>query len=74
MKLPLSEIIVGERTRKDMGDLRSLASSMRELGQIQPIAVTKDFRLIAGERRLRAAQSLGWTEIEAFVVELRDEM
>ena len=69
MKLPLSEIIVGERTRKDMGDLKSLASSMRELGLLQPVVVTTGNHLIAGERRLRAAEMLGWDSIEATVAE-----
>lgn len=69
MKLPLSEIIIGERTRKDMGDLKSLASSMRELGLLQPVVVTTGNHLIAGERRLRAAEMLGWQTIEATVAE-----
>jgi N6-adenosine-specific RNA methylase IME4 len=49
------EIIVGKRHRKDFGDLGQLAHSFDERGTIiQPIAITEDNKLIAGERRLRA--------------------
>ena len=51
-----------------MGDVESLARSMRKLGQLQPVGVDESGLLIFGERRLRAAKSLGWEEIEARVV------
>lgn len=50
-----------------------LAQSMRENGVIQPIIVRvmpgypELFELIAGERRFRAAQILGWDEIPAII-------
>jgi len=59
----LDEIVVGERHRRDMGDLDALAASMAEIGLLHPIVVTPDGRLLCGERRLRAAQMLGWTTI-----------
>jgi len=44
------------RYRKEMGDLKDLAASMREKGQIQPIVITRDTEtLVAGGRRLAAA-------------------
>ena len=67
---PLSSIQVGERHRRDMGDEAWLVASMDELGLLQPIAIRPDGRLIAGERRLRAARALGWTEIPVNVVDL----
>src|SRR3954467_4078619 len=67
---PIDQIIVGERHRRDMGDIAVLATSMAELGLLQPIVVRPDNTLIAGERRLRAAQQLGWTEIPVSVVDL----
>jgi ParB family chromosome partitioning protein len=63
--IAISDVTVTDRHRSDLGDLGSLAESLREVGQLQPIVVTPDLRLIAGGRRLAAAQSLGWTEIEA---------
>jgi N6-adenosine-specific RNA methylase IME4 len=64
------DIIVGERHRKDMGDIAGLAASIHELGLLHPIVITPDGELIAGERRLRAAESLGWSEIPVTVVDL----
>src|SRR2546427_7713976 len=53
-----------------MGDIASLANSMGELGLLQPVVVRPDGILIAGERRLRAAERLGWETIPVTVVDL----
>ena len=60
---PIDEIIVGERVRRDMGDIEALAASIDEIGLLNPIVVTPDGRLLCGERRLLAAKLLGWKEI-----------
>ncbi len=55
--------------------LQELADSIKAQGIIQPLVVrpTPDgFELIAGERRWRAAQQLGWKEIPAIVREADD--
>jgi len=60
--LEVGEIeLTGLNPRKDFDDasLKELAASISEKGIIQPLTVTKDHRLIAGERRLRAAKLLG---------------
>ena len=67
MKIPIANIQIRERQRKDLGDISELADSLQRLGQIHNIGVTPDMRLIWGMRRLTAAKSLGWTEIEATV-------
>src|SRR5215470_3401505 len=59
----VADIKIGERHRKDMGDIDGLAASMDSLTLLQPIVVRPDGTLIAGERRLHAAKRLGWTEI-----------
>src|SRR5215467_8213213 len=69
-KVPLSQLAIGERHRRDMGDLAGLAVSMAELGLLHPVVIRPDGTLIAGERRLRAAALLGWAEIPATVVDL----
>lgn len=58
-------------------DLADLESSLRTSGLLQPITVRPSphhsgYELIAGERRLRAATSLGWKEIPAAVRETDD--
>ena len=67
-QIPIDEVIVKPRRRKDMGDISGLATSIREVGLLHAIVVDKDYRLIAGERRFRAVKSLGWTEVPANVV------
>lgn len=55
--------------------LRELADSIREQGIIQPLIVRQrngQFELIAGERRWRAAQMLGLTEVPVIVREADD--
>jgi ParB family chromosome partitioning protein len=53
-----------------MGEIGSLAASMAESGLLHPIVTRPDGALIAGERRLRAVQQLGWKEIPATVIDL----
>lgn len=65
---PIDSIKVGDRIRKDMGDLDALAENIREHGPLlQPILIEEDGTLIAGGRRLAACKRLGRTEIEVYV-------
>ena len=52
------DIKVGNRHRKDMGDLTSLADSIRQEGLLQPIGVTDKLELVFGERRIRATRDI----------------
>lgn len=70
--LKITEIIVGDRVRKDMGDLTSLAASMKLHGLLHPVVVKKDRTLVAGHRRLEAARQLGWKDIKVTVVDVED--
>jgi len=56
--------------------IEELAQSIKEKGVIQPLLVRRrgdDYELIAGERRLRAANSLGLNEIPIIVREVSDQ-
>lgn len=64
-RIPIASIRVGERRRQDLGDVESLARNIDRHGLIHPILVSDDGDLIAGERRLRACERLGWEEIDA---------
>ena len=66
----IADIRIGPRHRKDMDDIDGLAASMAEHGLLHPVVVTPNGELIAGERRLRAAESLGWGQIPVTVVDL----
>lgn len=70
----ISQIITNPfqpRKKFDEEKLNELASSIEQLGIIQPITVRKmkenEFQLISGERRLRAAQILNLERIPAFI-------
>ena len=65
------------RTHFDAEALKSLSDSIRAQGVVQPIVVRPlskgRYELVAGERRWRAAQAAGLSEIPAVVRELADE-
>ena len=52
----VTDIIVGERYRKDLGDIAALAASIQQVGLLQPIVVKPDMQLVAGRRRLEAVR------------------
>ncbi len=64
------------RKRFDDKQLEELAASIREHGIVEPILVRKDgagrYRIVAGERRWRAAQRAGLKEVPALVREAND--
>src|ERR1700675_3225506 len=66
----IDQIQVGFRYRRDLGDVRALADSIAEVGLLHPVVVTAEGRLIAGQRRLEACRSLGWTDVAVTVVDL----
>ena len=71
MHIPVDQITVPPRFRRDLGDLSTLADSIATLGLLQPIGVTAEYVLVFGERRLRAVQDiLKRNTIEARVVNL----
>ena len=65
------------RTRMDEQSLNELAQSIRSQGLLQPLVVRAveagGYELIAGERRWRAAQMAGLTEVPAIVREVPDD-
>ncbi|HEY0435269.1 MAG TPA: ParB/RepB/Spo0J family partition protein, partial [Phenylobacterium sp.] len=72
VKIRLDQIKVGEqpRTLFELAETEALAESLRELGLQQPVLVRQEnghYVLVAGERRVRAAQLLGWKDIDALV-------
>jgi ParB family chromosome partitioning protein len=78
VELKINDISPNEgQPRKNFDDtsLQELASSISESGVIQPIIVQKKnggYRIVAGERRWRAARIAGLTVIPAIVRELSD--
>ncbi len=78
-ELPLSAIGPNPyqpRREFDEGPLKELADSIAASGLLQPVVVRprpdNRYELIAGERRWRAVQRLGWTRIPAVVKDVDD--
>lgn len=65
------------RTEFEEEALNELASSIKELGVIQPVTVRKlgfdKYQLISGERRFRASKLAGLTEVPAYVRVANDQ-
>lgn len=78
-ELPINEIARSPyQPRRDFKEeeLRELAESLRNNGLVQPPTVRRNaagkWELIAGERRLRAAQLAGWERIQVVVRNVDD--
>lgn len=74
IELPIENIRIKNRFRKDMGDMDILAHSIETVGLLQPIGVDYDFYLVFGERRLRACQQLGWKDIPVTMIDLKQPL
>jgi ParB family chromosome partitioning protein len=64
------------RSHIDEGALAELTASIEASGLLQPVVVRprgSSYELIAGERRWRAVQRLGWTTIPAVIKEADDQ-
>lgn len=72
MLVEIEKIKVNNRIRKDFGNIDELANDIKENGLINPPVVSPEMQLLAGERRLRACQQLGWKQIEVRVMTVRD--
>lgn len=78
--LPVGSLQPGKyqpRTRMDPGSLEELAASIKSQGLIQPISVRPvgngRYEIIAGERRWRASQIAGLTEVPVLIREIPDD-
>ena len=79
-RIPVDDIEANpKQPRRDFDEqsLRELASSVKRHDIIQPITVSKlptgKYRLISGERRLRAAKLAGLKDIPAYVRQANDQ-
>lgn len=79
-RLPVETIVRGRyqpRTEMNPDNLQELADSIRVQGLVQPIVVRADvagrYEIIAGERRWRAAQLAGLSEVPALVRDVSEQ-
>lgn len=73
--LPVASIVVDRenRQRRELTGIEELADSIKRNGLINPIVVTRDLLLVAGERRLTAHKQLGFATIACQYAEDLDE-
>ena len=75
--VPIEEIETNpEQPRRSVGDLEELTKSIRSKGVLEPILVrpmdSGRFRIIAGERRFRAALEAGLAEVPCIELDVPD--
>jgi 16S rRNA G966 N2-methylase RsmD len=71
-KIEIASVIITDRTRKDLGNIASLAESIFSVGLIQPVVINEKNELIDGQRRNEAFVNLGIKEIPFFRVNLKE--
>jgi ParB family transcriptional regulator, chromosome partitioning protein len=77
-ELPVTNVVPNPyqpRTQVDEAALLELTASIEASGLLQPVVVRPrngKYELIAGERRWRAVQRLGWTKIPAVIKDVDD--
>jgi N6-adenosine-specific RNA methylase IME4 len=69
-EISISQIHIGKRLRKDIGNIQSLADSIEDVGLLHPIVIDDKGSLIAGLRRIKAAKKLGWRKIDCNIINL----
>lgn len=77
--LKISDITVSKQPRENFNEekLQELADSISRHGILQPLIVTLtegQYRLVVGERRLRAAKMAGLEEVPVIVIESKNEL
>lgn len=68
---PVPAIVINrdDRQRRELTGIDELAESIGRIGLINPLVITRDGILVAGERRFTAVRSLGWTHVSVQFVE-----
>lgn len=78
MLVDIDKIIVGDRIRRDFGDIQELADDIKQNTLLNALVVTPSgngngtYLLIAGERRLRACKMLGYKAVPVNTVGVDD--
>ena len=80
-KIPIDRLTANQRQPRqvfDPGPLKELAASIKEQGILQPIVARRlserEFEIIAGERRWRAAQLAGLHEVPVILKKVTDQV
>ncbi|MCX7918321.1 MAG: ParB N-terminal domain-containing protein [bacterium] len=66
--LPITAIKYTSHVRKELGDIETLAEDIQQHGMVHPLVVNQNNELLAGYRRLKAAERLGWHEVPVTII------
>jgi ParB-like chromosome segregation protein Spo0J len=66
----IKNVKIGNRFRKDIGDVSDLVDSIKNNGLLHPISISKDGTLVAGSRRIEAFKKLGMERIPATIIDI----
>lgn len=62
--IAVDSITIGDRFRKEPGDIQALADNIKEHGLLHPLVIDDNHNLIAGGRRYQAIKLLGWERVD----------
>lgn len=71
-KISIADIKIHKRAREEVLEIEELAESIKRFGLLNPIIVDTNYILVAGYRRLEAVKRLGWSSINANIIEIKD--
>lgn len=71
-KISIADIKIHKRAREEVLEIEELAESIKRFGLLNPIIVDTNYILVAGYRRLEAVKRLGWSSIDANIIEIKD--
>ena len=66
----IKDIKVGNRFRKEVGDISGLANSIKNNGLIHLYRLQEMVHLVAGRRRIEAFKNLGLEQIPAIIIDI----
>jgi ParB family chromosome partitioning protein len=72
LDIEINDIKIGNRFRKDLGDLEPLKQSIRKIGLLHPAVINENNELVCGYRRLVSYEQLGYEEIPVRKINLQD--
>ena len=70
LRINIKDLIINKRFRQDLGNIDEFANSIKKFGLIQPIIITKKKELVCGRRRVEAHKKLGFSTIEAIIIDI----
>jgi len=70
--IDIDKIVIGERLRKDLGDIDDLITSIKENGLWFPVLLATNNHLADGYRRIEAHKRMGLKQIQANIMPVAD--